>query len=174
MEAHLQEESKLWSFVVLCQKQIMNARRENKERNLTWRIQEDRNCWTHFEYFLESISCILYVFSKLGKLGVQRFKRCVNQRWNKEVMTVWRQPHKAVRKFRSCEINLLLRKFRSPKPILQLRNELRNEIHLQNFARCFAATKPPASTRVPLRKLKLHLRSCEPRCEITSQLQIKL
>ena len=53
MEAHLQEESKLWSFVVLCQKQIMNARRESKERNLTWRIQEDSNCWTHFEYFLE-------------------------------------------------------------------------------------------------------------------------
>ena len=37
MEAHLQEESKLWSFLVLCQKQIMNARRRNKERNLTWR-----------------------------------------------------------------------------------------------------------------------------------------
>ena len=62
------------------------------------------------------------------------------------------------------------RKFRSPKPILQLRNE----IHLRNFARCFAAAKPPASTRVPLRKLKLHLRSCEPRCEITSKLRIKL
>ena len=35
MEAHLQEESKLWSFTVLCQKQIKNARRENKKRNLT-------------------------------------------------------------------------------------------------------------------------------------------
>ena len=37
MEAHLHEETKLWSFVVLCQKQIKNARRKNKERNLTWR-----------------------------------------------------------------------------------------------------------------------------------------
>ena len=37
MKAHLQEESKLWSFVVLCQKQIMNARRRSKERNLTRR-----------------------------------------------------------------------------------------------------------------------------------------
>ena len=53
-------------------------------------------------------------------------------------------------------------------------SELRNEIHLKNFVRCFAAAKPPASTRVPLRKLKLHLRSCEPRCEITSKLRIKL
>ena len=44
----------------------------------------------------------------------------------------------------------------------------------ENFARCFAAAKPPASTRVPLRKLKLHLRSCKPRCEITSKLRIKL
>ena len=37
MEAHLHEESKLWSFIVLCQNQIKNAMRENKERNLTWR-----------------------------------------------------------------------------------------------------------------------------------------
>ena len=129
MEAHLQKESKLWSFVVLFQKQIMNARRESKERNLTWRIQEDSNCWTYFEYFLESISCILYVFLKLGKSAVQRFKRCVNWSWNEEIMVVWRQPHQAVRKFRSYEINLLLRKFRSTKPISQLRNELWN--HLQ-------------------------------------------
>ena len=106
MEAHLQKESKLWSFVVLFQKQIMNARRESKEINLTWRIQEASNCWIYFEYFLESISCILYVFSKLGKSGVQRFKRCVNWSWNEEVMVVWRQPHQVVRKFRSCEINL--------------------------------------------------------------------
>ena len=67
-----------------------------------------------------------------------------------------------------------LRKFRSPKPISQLRNELRNEIHLWNFTRCFTAAKPPPSTRVPLRKLKLHLRSCEPRCKITSKLRNKL
>ena len=31
----------------------MNARRESKERNLTWRIQEDSNCWTLLEHFLE-------------------------------------------------------------------------------------------------------------------------
>ena len=74
LEAHLHEEPKLWSFIVPCQKQIMNARRESKERNLTWRIQEDRKCWTHLEHFLKSISCILYVISKLGKSGIQCFK----------------------------------------------------------------------------------------------------
>ena len=99
MEAHLHEESKIWSFVFLFQNQIMNARRRSKERNLTWRIQEDRNCWTHFEYFMESILCILYFISKLRKLGVQRFKRFVNWSWNKEVMAVWRQLHQAVRNF---------------------------------------------------------------------------
>ena len=41
----------------------------------------------------------------------------------------------------------------------------------ENFARCFAAAKPPASTRVPLRKLKFHFCSCETSCEITSKLQ---
>ena len=45
-------------------------------------------------------------------------------------------------------------------------SQLRNEIHLRNFARCFVAAKPPPSTRVALFKLKLHLRSCEPRCKI--------
>ena len=37
MKAHLHEKTKLWSFLVLCQKQIKNAMRKNKERNLTWR-----------------------------------------------------------------------------------------------------------------------------------------
>ncbi|WJZ87619.1 hypothetical protein VitviT2T_006988 [Vitis vinifera] len=37
------------------------------------------NCWTHFDYFLKSIFYILYTVSKLGKSGVQRFKRCPNR-----------------------------------------------------------------------------------------------
>ena len=44
----------------------------------------------------------------------------------------------------------------------------------ENFARCFAAAKPPASTRVPLPKLKFHLPSHEPRCEIISKLRTKV
>ena len=59
---------------------------------------------------MESILCILYFSSKFGKSGVQRFKRCANRSWNEEVMAVWRQSRKVVRKFRSCEIHL--RKFR--------------------------------------------------------------
>ena len=35
LEAHFYEEPKLGSFIILCDKQIMNARRESKERNLT-------------------------------------------------------------------------------------------------------------------------------------------
>ena len=108
LEAHLHEEPKIWSFIVLFHKQIMNARRESKERNLTWRIQEDRNCWTHFEHFLEFISCILYVVSKLGKLGIQRFKRCMNRSWKEEVIAIGSQSHQAEGQFRSCEISLWL------------------------------------------------------------------
>ena len=104
LEAHLHEEPKLWSFIIFCQKQIMNARRESKERNLTWRIQENNNCWTHLEHFLESISCILYVVSKLRKSGVQRFKWCTNRSWNEEVIATGSQAHQAKGQFRSCEI----------------------------------------------------------------------
>ena len=104
LEAHLHEEPKLWSFIVLFQKQIMNVGRESKERNLTWRIKDDRNYWTHLEHFLESISCILYVVSKLGKSGIQRFKRCVNWSWNEEIITIGSQSHQAESWFRSYEI----------------------------------------------------------------------
>ena len=104
LEAHLHEEPKFWSFIVLCQKQIMNARRESKERNLTWRIQEDKNCWTHLEHFLESISCILYVVAKLGKLGIQCFKWYMNQSLNEEVIAIGSQSHQAEGQFCSCEI----------------------------------------------------------------------
>ena len=82
----------------------MNARRESKERNLTWRIQEDSNCWTLLEHFLESISCILYFVSKLGKSEIQRFKQCVNRSWNEEVIVIGSQSHQAEGQFRSCEI----------------------------------------------------------------------
>ena len=100
LEAHLYEEPKPWSFIILCQKKIMNARRESKERNLTWRIQEDSNCWTHLEHFLESISCILYVISKLGKSEIQRFKWCTNWSWNEGVITIGSQSHQAEGQFR--------------------------------------------------------------------------
>ena len=123
LEAHLHEEPKLWSFIVLYHKQIMNARRESKERNLTWRIQENRNCWTLLEHLMESISSILYVFLKFGKLAIQRFKQCMNQSWNEEVMAIGSQSHQAEGQFRrlqnqplaaksqedGCEISLGLR-----------------------------------------------------------------
>ncbi|KAL6317909.1 hypothetical protein AAG906_030816 [Vitis piasezkii] len=37
------------------------------------------NCWTHFDHFPKFISYVLYTVLKLGKSGVQRFKRCPNQ-----------------------------------------------------------------------------------------------
>ena len=77
----------------------MNARRESKEKIITWRIQEDSNCWTLLEYFLEPISCILYVVSKLGKSAIQCFKRCMIRSWN-GVMTIGSRSYKAEGQFR--------------------------------------------------------------------------
>ena len=78
----------------------MNVRRESKEKNLTRRIQEDSNCWTFLEHFLELISCILYVFSKLKKLAIQCFKWCTIQSWNEEVRAIGSQSHQAEGQFR--------------------------------------------------------------------------
>ena len=100
----------------------MNARRESKERNLTWRIQEDSNCWTLLEHFLEPIWCIIYVVLKLGKSAIQRFKRYMNRSWNEEVRAIGIRSHQAEGQFRrlrnqplaaksqedGCEISLWL------------------------------------------------------------------
>ena len=61
MEAHLQEESKLWSFVVLCQKQIKNARKI-RERKLTWRNSRGEQLQDTFwallgVHFIHTICC---------------------------------------------------------------------------------------------------------------------
>ena len=64
---------------------------------------------------------------KLGKSGVQRFKRCAIWIWNEEVMTVWRWTAQ------SQSGNFLISQ---PRP---------------HFEGCFAAAKPPFGTRVPLR-----------------------
>ena len=95
LEAHLHEEFKLWSCVVLCQKQIKNARMK-----ATWKIQVDINCLTLLEHFPESIWCILYVVSNLGKSAIQCFKRCANQSWNEEVKAIGSRSHQVEGQFR--------------------------------------------------------------------------
>ena len=62
----------------------------------------------NLEHLLESIIYILYIVSHLRKLGVQRFKLCTNQSWNKEVMSIWRQLHQVGGSFRTdFEIQLM-------------------------------------------------------------------
>ena len=112
LEAHLHEEPKFWSFIVLCQKQIINARRRNKERNLTWRIQENRNCWILLEHFIESISCILYVISKLRKSTIHCFKRCTIRSWNEEVKAIGSRLHQVEGQFHRLRNQPLAAKWR--------------------------------------------------------------
>ena len=94
MQVWCLQKSKLWW-----------KQRKTGEKSQNRAIRTIGNCWEHFNHLLKFISCILYLVSKLGNSGVQRFKRYMNQSWNKEVMAVWRQPHQAVRKFRSCEMS---------------------------------------------------------------------
>ena len=102
--------------------QIMNARRESKERNITWRIKEDRNCWTLLEHFMELNLCMLYVLSKLKKLEIQCLKWYTIRSWNEEVRAIGSRSHQAEGQFRrlrnqplavksafGCEISLWLR-----------------------------------------------------------------
>ena len=78
---------------------------------------------TFLKYFLELKLCIPYVVSKLGKLGVQHFKRCMIWIWNEEVMSVWRWTTQS-------QSGIFL--ISQPRP---------------HFEGCFAAAKPPFGTR---------------------------
>ena len=112
LEAHFHEKPKLGSFIILCHKQIMNARRESKERNLTWRIQEAINFWKLLEHLVESIPSIIYVVSKLGKSAIQHFKQCMNQSWNEEVIAIGSQSQQAEDQFRRLQNQPLATKWR--------------------------------------------------------------
>ena len=134
-------------------------------------------------YFLESISFVLYVVSKLGKSGVQHFKWCANWSWNKEVMAVWRQLHQAVRNFAAtkwaAKWNPLV-KFRKvfhscettskhtcatsqvETPFSQLRTTLRN--HLQaakQVANHLQVAESPPSCKITNSTCKIKVQTCK-------------
>ena len=106
---------------------------------------------TFLEHFLDLKLCIPYVFSKLGKSGVQRFKRCMIWSWNEKVMAVWRQMRKAELEFRS--------RGAISKGVSQLRNHpLEHECHFVapyvHFTTAKWAAKIPLLYKIlpPLRK----------------------
>ena len=95
----------------------------NKIHQVAWKFRTQNlvATYSHFEanleHFLKSILGILYIVSKLGKSGVQHFKWCANQRWNEEVITIWRQPWKTERPFRNstCEFKIQLMNLKWPQ-----------------------------------------------------------
>ena len=142
MEAHLHEEFKLWSFVVLCQSQS-RMRGKIEESNMKSKRTETIG---HISRTLWSPFYVYYIFFlKLGKSGVQHFKRCMNRSWNEEVMAIWRQSHQAKRKFRNCEISL--RKFRS------------YEINLQKFCKVFRSCETTCKHMCATSQFKFHFRT---------------
>ena len=52
------------------------------------------------EHFLDSILYIIYIISKIRKVGVQHFKWCANWSWNEEVMVILRKLHHVEGSFR--------------------------------------------------------------------------
>ena len=81
------ETEKLWPFEDDC------ANHERKCRASILLLLD-----TFLKHFLKLKLCIWYLVSKIGKSGVQCFKRYVIWIWNEEVMVVWRRLCKAERK----------------------------------------------------------------------------
>ena len=141
MKAHLHEESKLWSFVVLCQSQSRMQGGKTEESNMkNSRGQQ-----------------LLDKFRVLPRVHFMH-TICLFEAWEVRSPTL-----QTVR-----ELELKRRSYGHLKTTASSCAKLaaKSTFRCENFARCFAAAKPPASARVPLCKLKLHLRSYEPRCEI--------
>ena len=121
MEAHFHEEQKLWSFVVLCQKQIKNARRKNRERNLTSRNSR----WEHQQDTFRALPGVHTYYISFRKLGSQEFNASNGVQIGAEMKKLW--------------------------PFEDNRTKLSENFAVAKSAcKNFEAAKPPASTRVPL------------------------
>ena len=98
--------------------------RKKARKHRKWGMKQDLAAWkfrtqksdgiiySDFENKFGAISGVHYIhtiyLSKLGKSGVQRFKRCANQSWNEEVMVIWKQLYKVEGSFRNdFEIQLM-------------------------------------------------------------------
>ena len=118
MEAHLHEEFKLWSFIVLCQSKsrMQGGKREKSNMKKFKRTATvghiSSTSWSPFHTY--------YMYFR--SLGSQESNASNGVRIGVETKKLW--------------------------PFEDNRAKLS-----ENFARCFVATKPPASTCVPLRKL---------------------
>ena len=131
MEAHLQEESKLWSFIVLCQKQIMNVRRRSKERNLIWRNSRGQQLLDTFWLLIG-----FYFMHTICRFEAREVRSPMLQ-------TVY-------------ESELKRRSYGCLKTTAQCWAKWAAKI-----PRVFAAAKPPLGTRVPFRSSTLSFHSCE-------------
>ena len=124
-------------------KQTWNMRHEINSSSCMkiWNSKSGGNMYSDFEAKFEALLKVHFrptiYFLRLGKLEVQRFKQCANQRWNKEVMVIWRQLRKAEGPFRNdFEIHLMNSKSNSKWPqfrIHPLWSFLLPPSHLGNF-----------------------------------------
>ena len=113
-----------------CKNRSNDARKGREERILA--IGSIATLGHILEHFLEFILYILYTVSKLGKSGVQRFKRCPNRSWNEKVMVIVRKMDRAEREFRTPQ------------------SKVRKFSH---------GVKPPPGTRVPFRTPQANFRT---------------
>ena len=83
-----------------CRRRCKNDERKGREERIL-AIGSIATFGTYLEQLFESILYILYNVSKLGKSGVQCFKRCPNRSWNEKVLVIARKLDRAEREFRT-------------------------------------------------------------------------
>ena len=121
-------------------KQTWNMRHEINSSSCMkiWNSKSSGNMYSDFEAKFEALLKVHFrptiYFLRLRKLEVQSFKQCANQRWNEEVMVIWRQLRKVEGPFRNdFEIQLM-----NSKSNLWIRNDPNFEFSLPVW--CFASS----------------------------------
>ena len=131
---------------------------------------------------MESILCILYSFLKIGKLGVQCFKRCANRSWNDvqigaETKKLWPFEDNRIKlcgnfaaqsPFRSCEMSCethlwhMSAIFQPMPPSSQLRTTLQNHLQAANeVANHLQVVKSHSTCKIKVQTWKMDNSTCE-------------
>ena len=142
MEAHLHEESKLWSFLVLFQKPKQECKEEKQKEESNMKKSKRTASAGHILSTFWSSFYTYYI--SFRSLGSYKFNALNGVRIRAETKKLW--------------------------PFEDNHTKLsENFAAAKSACENFAVVKPPAGTRVPLCKFKFHFSSCESSCEIISK-----
>ena len=114
----------LWSKKDSKQTWIMRHEINSSSCMKIWNSNSSGNMYSDFEAKFEALLKVHFrptlYFLRLRKIEVQSFKQCANQRWNEEVMVIWRQLRKVEGPFWNSTYEFKIQLMNSKWPQFQI------------------------------------------------------